>query len=285
MLWSKQHLQRLSSEFKKTVLFREYRSYIFTYTRNATNKSSYFKDPYCWWFRNLVNSPVEELGSCFPPMIYRFFFTSINSNHHQDHLNRVHQVAFCRLNLELGKSQGLRCARLAGDFSPWFEWVDVFCPIEHGGFSNATLWHVSELTGVIHGMFWWLLDFKSCFVPVEFNKKTSYYMLWNMMQYTFFIILERIQSGLDKPNKGSWNCKHLLIKRTAWLNQKVCMFHVFFEAYWYGHRDSYHARIPIDRWVFPKIGVPQNGWFIEENPIKMDDLGGKLLFSETSRWS
>jgi len=24
-----------------------------------------------------------------------------------------------------------------------------------------------------------------------------------------------------------------------------------------------------------KIGVPQNGWFIMENPIKMNDLGGK----------
>ncbi len=34
-------------------------------------------------------------------------------------------------------------------------------------------------------------------------------------------------------------------------------------------------------WVLPKIGIPQNGWFTMENPIKilkMDDLGIPLFF-------
>ena len=30
-------------------------------------------------------------------------------------------------------------------------------------------------------------------------------------------------------------------------------------------------------WVFPKIGVPQHGWFIMKTPIQMDDLGVALF--------
>ena len=42
-------------------------------------------------------------------------------------------------------------------------------------------------------------------------------------------------------------------------------------------------------WIFPngcflpKIGVPQNVWFIIENPIKIHDLGGPPLFLETPK--
>ena len=39
----------------------------------------------------------------------------------------------------------------------------------------------------------------------------------------------------------------------------------------------------MKKWMFPKIVVPQNGWFTIENPIKMDDLGVPL-FLETPKW-
>ena len=38
-------------------------------------------------------------------------------------------------------------------------------------------------------------------------------------------------------------------------------------------------------WVFPKIGVPQNGWFMMENPVKVDDLGGGTIIFENTRIS
>ena len=45
-----------------------------------------------------------------------------------------------------------------------------------------------------------------------------------------------------------------------------------------GPRQFCHSNLGI--WVFPKIVVPQNGWFRRENPIRIDDLWVPL-FLET----
>ena len=37
------------------------------------------------------------------------------------------------------------------------------------------------------------------------------------------------------------------------------------------YRNSPSFCIDKNIWSFPEMGVPQNGWFIREHPIKMDD--------------
>ena len=39
------------------------------------------------------------------------------------------------------------------------------------------------------------------------------------------------------------------------------------------HARWYINASPFAKWRFPKMGIPQNGWFLREHLIKMDDLG------------
>ena len=68
---------------------------------------------------------------------------------------------------------------------------------------------------------------------------------------------------------------------------KTCSLDKFCLPYFFNKEPKNLAQIeqpntPRKYWVFPKIMVPQNGWFIMENPIKMDDFGGPTpIFGNT----
>ena len=52
-----------------------------------------------------------------------------------------------------------------------------------------------------------------------------------------------------------------------------CHIHVWFEFILFCTQWNDIMNLCMYIWVFPKIGVPQNEWFIRENHIRIDDVG------------